>query len=60
MMVDKHVHLHVIPRYEFPIKVNKIFYKDKNWPNPPILTDCIDITKDQFNSLLKQFINCEK
>ena len=60
MMVDKHVHLHVIPRYESPVKLNEVLYKDTNWPNPPILTDCISIKKEQFSLLLKQFINYEK
>ena len=57
MMIDSHVHFHVIPRYSDSIKVNNVFYDDKNWPNPPVLTDCIDIKEDQFRLLLNQCIS---
>ena len=57
MMVDNHVHFHVIPRYADSIKVNNVFYDDKHWPNPPVLTDCIDIKEGQFRLLLNQCIN---
>jgi len=37
MMVDFHVHFHVIPRYDRDIDFAGITWKDKGWPTPPIL-----------------------
>lgn len=37
MMVDFHVHFHVIPRYDRDIEFAGITWKDKGWPKPPIL-----------------------
>lgn len=37
MMVDFHVHFHVIPRYDHDIEFSDITWKDKGWPTPPIL-----------------------
>lgn len=35
MMVDKHVHYHVIPRYSAPVRVRDREYPDEDWPGPP-------------------------
>lgn len=35
MMVDKHFHFHVIPRYEKDRNFSNILWKDKDWPKPP-------------------------
>ena len=51
MMVDKHVHFHVIPRYSRQIEFNKQSYQDRNWPKAPILSDLIDMTTEQFQAL---------
>ena len=37
MMVDFHVHFHVIPRYDHDIEFSGIVWKDKGWPTPPVL-----------------------
>ena len=37
MMVDNHVHYHVIPRYDHNIVINGIEYVDQCWPKPPVL-----------------------
>lgn len=37
MMVDKHVHYHVVPRYEKNIMFDKKEWIDKGWPALPIL-----------------------
>lgn len=37
MMVDNHVHYHVIPRYDHAITINGIEYGDECWPKPPVL-----------------------
>lgn len=34
MMVDKHVHYHVIPRYEESVKLNNDSFSDSSWPGP--------------------------
>ena len=35
MMIDNHVHFHVIPRYSTIKKFNEIEFKDVSWPKPP-------------------------
>ena len=37
MMVDKHVHYHVVPRYSKPVTFNGQIYNDDFWPKPPVL-----------------------
>lgn len=37
MMVDKHVHYHVFPRYEKSLEINGYSYTDQKWPEPPEL-----------------------
>lgn len=45
MMVDFHVHFHVIPRYDRKIEFLDITWIDKGWPTPPIL-DAEDVTDE--------------
>ena len=35
MMVDPHVHFHVIPRYGSPRNFGGMAFLDSSWPNPP-------------------------
>ena len=37
MMVDFHIHYHVIPRYSREIEFAGQTFKDMGWPKPPIL-----------------------
>ena len=37
MMVDPHLHFHVIPRYSKPIEFLDHEWNDENWPTPPDL-----------------------
>lgn len=37
MMVDAHVHFHVIPRYEKFVDFDSIQFKDLDWPSAPKL-----------------------
>ena len=37
MMVDRHVHFHIIPRYKSAVKFNKKLYIDEIYPYPPNL-----------------------
>ncbi len=39
MMVDHHVHYHVVPRYEGPRKFAGRDWVDNGWPALPVLTD---------------------
>src|SRR5690606_32232439 len=37
MMVDPHVHFHVLPRYSAPQKFGDVEIPDAGWPKPPNL-----------------------
>ncbi|MFC7537695.1 HIT family protein [Sphingomonas sp. GCM10030256] len=41
MMVDPHVHFHVLPRYEGSRSFNGQAYSDSGWPGLPDLANCI-------------------
>lgn len=51
MMVDKHVHFHVIPRYSGPKEALGVSFKDPGWPKHPDMTNVIDLTSEQFQQL---------
>lgn len=53
MMVDKHVHFHVIPRYAAPREVCGVTFTDPDWPKPPDVTKAINTTGRQFAELQK-------
>lgn len=40
MMVDHHVHFHVIPRYESGRQFAGLEWADSGWPALPMLADC--------------------
>ena len=54
MMVDPHVHFHVIPRYSTPKEYLSITLRDENWPGPPDLSSKIPFNLTQKTALLKQ------
>ena len=37
MMVDRHYHFHVVPRYETPRTFEGVEFRDENWPRPPVI-----------------------
>lgn len=39
MMVDPHVHFHVLPRYAEPRDIAGVSFVDRAWPKPPVLSD---------------------
>lgn len=39
MMVDHHVHYHVLPRYDRTIKFNGLSWVDEGWPALPVIPD---------------------
>lgn len=44
MMVDPHVHFHVIPRYPGERQFNGTIYADKGWPGLPDLANVVQTT----------------
>jgi len=54
MMVDPHVHFHVIPRYSTPIEYHSINVSDEFWPGPPDLSYKIPFNLAQKMTLLEQ------
>ena len=51
MMVDKHVHFHVLPRYSTPLKFFKKKYEDSHWPIAADLSEFIDLPNEDFDEL---------
>lgn len=58
MMVDYHIHYHVVPRYSQEKLFAGVNFKDLGWPKPPVLdAEAVDIQvlheiKDYLKSLL--------
>ncbi len=50
MMVDHHVHFHVIPRYEKQARILDLDWPDAAWPSPPDLS--VDLAENQDDLLL--------
>lgn len=51
MMVDPHVHYHVIPRYAAPLSYNGVENADAGWPGPPNLGDAIALDADGLEAM---------
>lgn len=62
MMVDKHVHFHVLPRYSKPVLFKGVTYQDVNWPTAPDLSEVVEFDKEDLNELRlvisKHFLKC--
>jgi diadenosine tetraphosphate (Ap4A) HIT family hydrolase len=43
MMVDPHVHFHVIPRYDGSRSYQGEAFADAGWPGPPALAQAVDL-----------------
>jgi diadenosine tetraphosphate (Ap4A) HIT family hydrolase len=52
MMVDPHVHYHVIPRYESSKEFGGVSFEDQSWPGPPAL-NLVTPTTAELNEQLK-------
>ena len=52
MMVDPHVHFHVIPRYKSEVEFNDRMFNDMLWPKPPILAETIKLNDLEMKKLL--------
>ncbi len=51
MMVDPHVHFHVIPRYPDPPQFDGASFPDLAWPRPPDVTAALALTPGQMATL---------
>lgn len=51
MMVDKHVHFHVLPRYGAPRTFEGLEFKDPGWPRVPSLGEATQVPDDVFEKL---------
>ena len=54
MMVDPHVHFHVLPRYSQPQVFEGVIYEDPGWPGPPNLGHKADLPEAGFEKLKQQ------
>ncbi len=52
MMVDPHVHFHVIPRYEGARQWEGIQFVDAGWPKMPDLASAVSLTDAQIGKLV--------
>jgi diadenosine tetraphosphate (Ap4A) HIT family hydrolase len=52
MMVDPHVHFHVLPRYSTQRSFAGVDFDDRGWPGPPDLKAAPPITAELFSRLL--------
>lgn len=52
MMVDPHVHFHVVPRYDSVKEYSGVFFEDKGWPAAPDLGFNNDIGARVFDVVL--------
>lgn len=55
MMVDPHVHFHVIPRYAGSRSLRGTDFPDSGWPGPPDLASAIDADEGIRDSLIRTF-----
>jgi diadenosine tetraphosphate (Ap4A) HIT family hydrolase len=53
MMVDPHVHFHVIPRYDGSREAEGLTIEDKGWPKTPALGDAANLDEQQIAALVQ-------
>ncbi|MEO5972502.1 MAG: HIT family protein [Sphingomicrobium sp.] len=53
MMVDPHIHFHVIPRYAQPRQWDSRSFPDAGWPGPPALGDAVTLNASEIDNLAK-------
>ena len=51
MMVDPHVHFHVLPRYSGSRSWGGLEFADQGWPGPPDLKSAVMLSPQQINAL---------
>src|ERR1044072_997795 len=52
MMVDPHLHYHVIPRYDGERQAAGLSIADTGWPKLPVLGDAVELTAEQIEELV--------
>jgi diadenosine tetraphosphate (Ap4A) HIT family hydrolase len=57
MMVDPHVHFHVIPRYAQAATFTEHSFPDTFWPKPPDVTQALDVSPETFKMLTEALKN---
>lgn len=57
MMVDPHVHFHVIPRYDGARKWQDLAVPDEGWPKTPALNSAVALDASQRDALVKALID---
>jgi diadenosine tetraphosphate (Ap4A) HIT family hydrolase len=55
MMVDPHVHFHVIPRYEGDRSACGVTVLDPGWPKAPDLSQAVQLKSAQIAALIEHF-----
>jgi len=56
MMVDPHVHFHIIPRYEGVRPFEELTLTDIGWPGPPDLKSAKELPPDAIQRLRQRFL----
>ncbi|HUR42548.1 MAG TPA: HIT family protein [Aestuariivirga sp.] len=54
MMVDPHVHFHVLPRYAVPGEFEGVSFQDSGWPGAPDLKSSTEVSDDVRARLLHE------
>ena len=55
MMVDPHVHFHVVPRYAGSRSLEELTIEDAGWPGPPDLKSAPELGGDELEQLRSRF-----
>ena len=55
MMIDPHIHFHVIPRYDGERSACEVTVPDAGWPKVPALGQAVELTPDQSEALVAYF-----
>ncbi|HEX5867788.1 MAG TPA: HIT family protein, partial [Beijerinckiaceae bacterium] len=55
MMVDPHVHFHVVPRYEGERSACGVTVPDAGWPKVPALGEAVELEPKQIEALIAHF-----
>ena len=58
MMVDPHVHFHVIPRYEGERSARGVTVLDIGWPKLPALDQSVSLNPERIAALVEHFRQC--
>lgn len=55
MMVDPHVHFHVVPRYAGERSACGVTVADSGWPKVPVLGEAVALEPEQVEALVRYF-----